>query len=911
MGWWSRLELTAGLRPQLKSSEKEILVQSHVGLYEGKSKALLFQDGRVYLTSRRLCYVDSAYPQERSLELSLSDIESIDYYGGFMRSSAKIIINVVEKLSDYDLAFAQVTGSNDTINGAKAKTSTDKTRRFPTPSLLSSSSSSKNNTSTSSTPASVHGNTNDKLNQDPKTLYQQIQKIQTIQQAQRRRTKIPLHEVTWICPICYFSNHLPNDFEWPELDFPKSLEDLADPLENTNMPPCSTCGIRGTRKAVFQAIEQVLGVTKANNNSIAIPDRIDSDLTVEEPPYKVDSNNIMDQVSNNTFLIDVLKPTVNNAKSADTVSVSSVDKPIASDPDGTDPDGFPCPRCTFINHPSLNFCEICGARLVSAHLPPQLNRVIVQDIDTISVNSPASSIGGKKKIIEDIKNNINGGYSDSASSSMSVLQYDEDGYIASLLGSQTPADSFTNSNNTENSNNSLINKNSASRVFKLSFRSGGDKQFYEALKQAINKKEWLSGKTNEFSSSTDLSLPNKTFSDGRHQTSSGSTVGSSSATNPVNRLAVGIHGLQLSDESKREKNRQVLGAGLEDLNELMNCAKDLVKLAEDYARFLEQNKSLLNSDDSNGDTSELKAAQEARRSLAYSTQALGLSSAVVTKELMGSDDIEEYYAELARQIAEFLTDTKTFYGSTHDYNNNDGFRPTQRNATNSTIPTSVLDREGGIITLFDLFAVYNRARGVSLISPKDLYNACNKLQELKLPITLRRFKSGLNVVQESYKTPEVIIRNLVQWMQQRGKDYVSQRRREIAEARALKAIFAESSEEATVTSSMKQEEQQEDGEPTFYEFEGTGVTAMEVSTKFKWSVMIATEELEMAEERGVLCRDEQLSGTVFYENYFLKFPVWNWKAELFGETCTTNNDSYSSSFDNQDKKKRDKSKKKK
>lgn len=94
MGWWSRLDLTAGQRPHLKSHEKEHLVQHNVGLYEGKLKAPLFQDGRVYLTSLRLCYVDSKAPATRSLELALADIDSVEYYGGFMRSSPKITIKV-------------------------------------------------------------------------------------------------------------------------------------------------------------------------------------------------------------------------------------------------------------------------------------------------------------------------------------------------------------------------------------------------------------------------------------------------------------------------------------------------------------------------------------------------------------------------------------------------------------------------------------------------------------------------------------------------------------------------------------------------------------------------------------------------------------------------------------------------
>src|SRR5277367_5199989 len=33
---------------------------------------------------------------------------------------------------------------------------------------------------------------------------------------------------------------------------------------------------------------------------------------------------------------------------------------------------FPCPRCTFLNHPAMTACEICGEPLISPNLPPIL-----------------------------------------------------------------------------------------------------------------------------------------------------------------------------------------------------------------------------------------------------------------------------------------------------------------------------------------------------------------------------------------------------------------------------------------------------------------------------------------------------------------------------------------------------------
>ena len=51
------------------------------------------------------------------------------------------------------------------------------------------------------------------------------------------------------------------------------------------------------------------------------------------------------------------------------------------------------------------------------------------------------------------------------------------------------------------------------------------------------------------------------------------------------------------------------------------------------------------------------------------------------------------------------------------------------------------------------------------------------------------------------------------------------------------------------------------------EFFGLGVTAQEAAQRFGWSIGVAIEELEMAEDRGVLCRDEGIEGVKFWINH--------------------------------------------
>ncbi|KAI7906773.1 EAP30/Vps36 family-domain-containing protein [Cokeromyces recurvatus] len=86
--------LSASHRPELISNESLLIQQVHIGLYEGKHKLDQYQDGVCYLTTHRIIYVDYSRPLEYSIELSLSVIQDVENYNGFLRSSPKIILNL-------------------------------------------------------------------------------------------------------------------------------------------------------------------------------------------------------------------------------------------------------------------------------------------------------------------------------------------------------------------------------------------------------------------------------------------------------------------------------------------------------------------------------------------------------------------------------------------------------------------------------------------------------------------------------------------------------------------------------------------------------------------------------------------------------------------------------------------------
>ncbi|KAL2066029.1 hypothetical protein VTL71DRAFT_2100 [Oculimacula yallundae] len=267
------------------------------------------------------------------------------------------------------------------------------------------------------------------------------------------------------------------------------------------------------------------------------------------------------------------------------------------------------------------------------------------------------------------------------------------------------------------------------------------------------------------------------------QTTSGS--GTSTPT-PERVKTVGIAGLEQRRLDMRKNNELVIGNAFEDLDALMASAKQIIALAESFSL--------------NGSGADTNAV----------ANALGL---VTTKDMLGSGTNSEslYISELSRNLAEFLTDDAR----------------------------AVLRKAGGIISLVDLWAVFNRARGgVELVSPLDFEKAARLWEKLRLPVRLRQFKSGVLVVQSSDRTDEKTIRALLAWL-------------------ADLHVFPPEKDLAWD-----------------WRVFGRGVTAQDAAERFGWSIGVAEEELEMAEERGVLCREEGIEGLRFWENWIdeEKFP---------------------------------------
>ena len=254
---------------------------------------------------------------------------------------------------------------------------------------------------------------------------------------------------------------------------------------------------------------------------------------------------------------------------------------------------------------------------------------------------------------------------------------------------------------------------------------------------------------------------------------------------------VGIAGLERRGQELRKNNEVIIGNAFEDLEALMTSAKEVIALAESFATL--------------GNTDSNNQSDTANAVLSQSASALGL---ITTKDMLASDSL--YVSELSRNLAEFLTDDTK----------------------------GILKREGGIMSLVDLWAVFNRLTrgGVELVSPSDFLSAAELWDKLKLPVRLRRFKSGLLVVQGRDRTDDKTVMSLLSWLR----------------------------------------ELRDQGAPAGVEVSwdwakyGKGVTAQETAERFRWSVGVASEELEMAEERGALCREQGFDGVRWWENWLVR-----------------------------------------
>ncbi|XP_010543635.1 PREDICTED: vacuolar protein sorting-associated protein 36 [Tarenaya hassleriana] len=238
---------------------------------------------------------------------------------------------------------------------------------------------------------------------------------------------------------------------------------------------------------------------------------------------------------------------------------------------------------------------------------------------------------------------------------------------------------------------------------------------------------------------------------------------------------VGVAGILRKEQELWESTDKSLQDAFQDLNALMSKAKEMVSLAEKMRQKL---LSAPSSQNGSTDDEEMGSKEEMQQWML----SVGIISPV-TKESAGA----LYHQELSRQLADFVR-----------------------------IP---LEQAGGMINLIDIYYHFNRARGTELISPDDLLQACTLWEKFDVPVMLRKFDSGVMVIQNKSHSDEEVMARI---------------RTLVSKAEMLR----------------------------------TGITASDAALTLGIAPAMAKEHLLTAETIGLLCRDTSPDGLRFYFNLF-------------------------------------------
>ncbi|CAI5756438.1 unnamed protein product [Candida verbasci] len=86
---WRPILINRSNRPILSNGEYNVLIIDNTGLYQGKSKIIGRQNGRLYLTNKRIIYFDND-KIDNSIGVELVNIVSLELIDRFLRSSPKV-----------------------------------------------------------------------------------------------------------------------------------------------------------------------------------------------------------------------------------------------------------------------------------------------------------------------------------------------------------------------------------------------------------------------------------------------------------------------------------------------------------------------------------------------------------------------------------------------------------------------------------------------------------------------------------------------------------------------------------------------------------------------------------------------------------------------------------------------------
>lgn len=468
-------------------------------------------------------------------------------------------------------------------------------------------------------------------------------------------------------------------------------------------------------------------------------------------------------------------------------------------------DGIACDVCTFLNHPSMTKCEICGSNLGG-----DWQHQLVTAAPSSSHTAPSTP--ARKSTDAD---------SLSRRASMATTR------------SSTPVS---------------VSLPPLTDSVKLSFRKGGDKAFYNLLKETLKSKAWASrtAGSNVASSS----------GDSRAIRVSSGMVDLDGRSAALKR--VGIDGiLSTVDSNSRAQSDDMQGA-LKDLEVLMRKAKQMVEFAESLnAKLTKQEQAAAAAREAGMGDSVAQPDQEAATLIRSSLVQLGLPSPAVTADM--ARDQEEYHRELARELAGLLLG-----------NASGGQRPglmgagriAAKGKSSDTLPR-VSDDElkgRGLIGLDEIWCVWNRARGVALIPPQALRSAAAFLPDITSPsVRIKTFKSGLSVLHTPRYSDDAFTSRILHFLDTLEWEHKMKR---IEQAQSLRITDGKT---GTISSSPEEASYGDNLSPW-----GAGASILEIAEKEDVPILLINEMMEMIEAKtGMVVRDDGgPNGTRWFVNHF-------------------------------------------
>lgn len=230
-------------------------------------------------------------------------------------------------------------------------------------------------------------------------------------------------------------------------------------------------------------------------------------------------------------------------------------------------------------------------------------------------------------------------------------------------------------------------------------------------------------------------------------------------------LRAGIVGIERRIQERQKETDQNINIAFEDLTKLMAMAKDMVAVSKSISSKMMERQGEISADET----------------VRFKSYLLGMGiDDPVTRD--GFNSNVQYFTSLSNQICQMLLDPIT--------------------------------EAGGMIAVADAYCRVNRSRGLELLSPEDMLNAC---QQMSGPIKLRRFPTGTMVLQLESHDDSVVAREVAELVKERK--------------------------------SMSYEE---------------------LARHMSISIVLAQARLLAAEQMATICRDESIEGLRFFPNMFLE-----------------------------------------